>query len=334
MKRTILLLIILLAVFSVNFTLELLRYADTPAGTDNDKKIVMVLPGWGLQTISAELSDAELVKSSLKFKLFAMLKGYDKKIRAGEYQLSRSMSPREILEMMVSGKVYLHRLTIPEGYCLRQISAEVGRSGLVREKAFADAAADREFIRKKLPEASDLEGYLFPDTYYFPKGVSAQTILSAMLSRTDTVFRQEWKQRAKEMNLSVHQVLTLASVIEKETGLASERPIISSVFHNRLKLGMRLDSDPTVIYGIENFNGNITKKDLETPTPYNTYKIHGLPPGPIASPGASSIEAALYPADTDFLYFVAKGDGSHQFSKTLEEHRQAVKKYQLRKNTH
>lgn len=334
MKRTILLLLILLGVFSVNFTLELLRYADAPAGTGDDKKIIMVLPGWGLHTISAELSDSQLIKSSLKFKLFAILRGYDKKIRAGEYQLSRSMSPKEILEMMVSGKVYLHRLTIPEGYSLRQIIAEVGRSGLVREKAFAAAAADREFIRKKLPEASDLEGYLFPDTYYFPKGISAQTILSAMLSRTDTVFRHEWKQRAREMNFSVHQVLTLASVIEKETGLASERPIISSVFHNRLKLGMRLDSDPTVIYGIENFNGNITRKNLETPTPYNTYKIHGLPPGPIASPGASAIEAALYPADTDFLYFVAKGDGSHQFSKTIEEHRQAVKRYQLRKNTH
>ncbi|NJL58931.1 MAG: endolytic transglycosylase MltG [Desulfobacteraceae bacterium] len=174
----------------------------------------------------------------------------------------------------------------------------------------------------------------FADTYYFPKGVNAQMILSAMVNRSLMVFRSEWKQRAKDMNLSVHQVLTLASVIEKETGLASERPIISSVFHNRLKIGMRLDSDPTVIYGIENFNGNITRKNLETPTPYNTYKIYGLPPGPIASPGASAIEAALYPSDTDFLYFVAKGDGSHQFSKSLEEHRQAVKKYQLRKNAH
>ncbi len=334
MKKSVLILILSLILFFVNFTLEFIRYADAPATDGNNKTILMILPGWGLNKVTDALEEAGLVKSPLKFKLLAILNSSHKKIRAGEYQFAYSASPKEILDIMVSGKIYLHRVTIPEGYTLRQIAAEVAKTGLVGEKAFVTAAADQEFIRKKVPDAPSLEGYLFPDTYYFPKGVTAQSVLSAMTDRTYAVFRPEWRERAKEIGFSVHQILTLASVIEKETGLASERPIISSVFHNRLKHKMRLDSDPTVIYGIENFNGNITRKDLETPTPYNTYKIYGLPPGPIANPGASAIEAALYPDNTDFLYFVAKGDGGHQFSENLDKHRQAVKKYQIGKLSH
>ena len=174
-----------------------------------------------------------------------------------------------------------------------------------------------------------VEGYLFPETYFFQKQASAEKIIRAMIGRFKSVFTKEWKNRAQELGFSVHEIVTLASIIEKETGVAKERSIISSVFHNRLEKGIRLASDPTVIYGIENFDGNLTRQDLRTRTPYNTYTNYGLPPGPIANPGKAALEAALYPADTPYLYFVAKPDNTHHFSTTLAEHNRAVRKYQL-----
>lgn len=330
MKKILLIFILFLALLTYG-ALEFLRYEDAPSGIGQDKKIIEISPGQRFSAVSDTLRQAGLIGNSLKFKFLARFRGYDKKIRAGEYQLSSPMSPKDILEIITSGRVYLHKLTIPEGYDMRQIAAEIANAGFVAEEEFIKAAKDEAFIRQQGIDASSLEGYLFPDTYYFPKGVKVQTILSAMLRRYNSVFRNEWKQRAKELGFSPHQTLTLASIIEKETGLASERPMVSSVFHNRLKRVMRLESDPTVGYGVENFNGHITRKDLERVTPYNTYKIQGLPPGPIASPGAKAIEAALYPADTAFLYFVAKGDSSHQFSTTYPEHQQAVRKYILGK---
>jgi UPF0755 protein len=179
--------------------------------------------------------------------------------------------------------------------------------------------------------ADTLEGYLFPDTYYFPSGLESKSIITAMVKQFRIAFKPEWQTRAEELGMSVHEVVTLASIIEKETGAPEERPLISSVFHNRLKKGMRLETDPTVIYGIPDFDGNIKRRHLNTYTPYNTYKIKGLPPGPIASPGAAALEAALYPAQSKYLYFVSKKDGTHQFSATIKEHNAAVRKYQLRK---
>ncbi|OQX03083.1 MAG: hypothetical protein BWK80_56485 [Desulfobacteraceae bacterium IS3] len=330
MKKVFLMFILILVLLTYA-ALEFLRYEDAPSGSGNEKKIIEIAPGRGFGAIIESLRQAGLIQNSLKFKILARLRGYDKKIRAGEYQLSPSMSPKDMLELMISGRVYLHKLTIPEGYTMREIAAEIANAGFAVEAEIINAATDEAFIRQQGLDAPGLEGYLFPDTYYFPKGVKAQTILSAMLRRYHAVFRSEWKQKAKEMGFSAHQTLTLASIIEKETGLASERPIVSSVFHNRLKRVMRLESDPTVGYGVENFNGHITRKDLERVTPYNTYKIQGLPPGPIANPGAKAIQAALYPADTAFLFFVAKGDGSHYFSTTYPEHQQAVRKYQIGK---
>jgi UPF0755 protein len=331
MKKTFLILIFLLFAFLTSVGTELSHYADAPVGVGDAKKLIVISPGQGFGALSASLEEIGMVRSPLKFRLLARFEGYDKKIRAGEYQVSLSMSPRQILEMAASGKVYLRKLTIPEGYDISQIAEAVAKAGFAKQEDFVKAASDKDFMRRKGIEAETLEGYLFPDTYHFAKGSKPQAIVSAMTDRFEAVFRPEWKQRAADLGFSVHQTITLASIIEKETGLASERPLVASVFHNRLKRKMRLESDPTVIYGIENFDGNITRKDLERVTPYNTYKISGLPPGPIASPGAKSIEAALYPADTPFLFFVAKGDSSHQFSTTFAEHLQAVRKYQLGK---
>jgi UPF0755 protein len=233
---------------------------------------------------------------------------------------------------MAEGKVLLRKLIIPEGASLRQIAEIAAGTGLIRESDFLKAARNTELLHENGIDAPSLEGYLFPDTYHFSRNVTPEKIISAMIRRFNEVFTPEWKARASALGFSVHEVVTLASIIEKETGAASERPMIASVFHNRLKKGMRLESDPTVIYGIKDFDGNITRKHLNTHTPYNTYRIRGLPPGPIANPGKAALEAALYPEDTRFIFFVSKDGKTHKFSSNLRDHNRAVRKYQLRKN--
>lgn len=259
----------------------------------------------------------------------ARIKGFDKHLKAGEYLLSASMPPRRILEIMVKGAVNLHKLTVPEGYNIFQIAelVEIAKFGTRTE--FIEKVSDKALLSANGIEAETFEGYLFPDTYFFPRDVAMEQIISAMVNRFRSVFTSEWIARSKSLGFSVHQIVTLASIIEKETGASFERPIISSVFHNRLKKKMRLESDPTVIYGIKNFDGNLTRKHLATITPYNTYRIKGLPEGPIANPGRASLEAALYPENTVFIYFVSKKDSTHHFSTSLKEHNRAVRKYQM-----
>jgi len=306
-------------------------YAAQPSGNDISEKVITVLPGQHFKMIASHLEEAGIIRESLRFKLFARFKGYDKRIKAGEYKLSGALSPRQVLEIMVSGKVALYRITIPEGYNLVQIAGIISKMGLAEAPVFIRSATDPAMVNALGVEAGSLEGYLFPDTYHFPKGLPLNEIMGTMVNRFREIFSTEWQERARQMDMSVHQVVTLASIIEKETGAAFERPLIASVFHNRLAKGMRLSSDPTVIYGIKNFDGNLTRKHLTTATPYNTYLNKGLPPGPIANPGLASLEAALYPAETDYLFFVSKKDSTHQFSTTFKEHSRAVKKYQLRK---
>ncbi len=309
--------------------LETRLYGDYPVSREAAEKTVMISTGQSFGTVIEILSGEGLVKNPLKFKLLARIKGYDKRIRAGEYRLSTEMSPIQMLEKMVRGDVVLHRLTIPEGYDLARIASAVELCGWGDKSAFLAAARDEAFVKKLGFDAKTFEGYLFPETYYFPKDADIRTIITTMAERFKSIFKPEWEKRAKDKGFTVHQIVTLASIIEKETGVDAERPIISSVFHNRLKKGMRLESDPSVIYGIEDFDGNITRKHLNAHTPYNTYKIKGLPPGPIANPGIKSIEAALFPANTNFLYFVSKKDSTHQFSTNIRDHNRAVRKYQL-----
>lgn len=306
------------------------RFAQKPAGKSDTPEIISVLPGENFTALATKLERQGIITHTRKFKILALIRGVDKKLKAGEYPLSAAMSPNQVLDVLVGGRTHLYRLTIPEGYTVKQIAAEVARKELGRTDAFLALAMSPEYAASFDIESGTMEGYLFPDTYYFPKNVSAETIITKMVARFKEQFRPQWQQRAKELNRSVHEIVTLASIIEKETGAPSERPIIASVFHNRLRKKMRLESDPTVIYGIPNFDGNIKRTHLATLTPYNTYKIRGLPPGPIANPGSEAIKAALYPADTDYLFFVSKKDSTHYFSKTIEEHREAVRKYQLR----
>jgi UPF0755 protein len=333
MKKALLFTVIPLFIFvcaAFVFFLELLNYADTPVKPgDSDIVTVNVRPGQSLKAVADTLRQKKIIGNSLKFILIARMKGYDKRLKAGEYMLSAAMPPRKILEIMVMGTVRLYKLTVPEGYNLNQIAELVENLKFGTKLEFIKAATNTALVREKGLEGDTFEGYLFPDTYFFPKNVSVEKIISSMVNRFRSVFSPEWEARAKSLGFTVHQIVTLASIIEKETGAPFERPIISSVFHNRLKKNMRLESDPTVIYGIKNFDGNLTRKHLLTRTPYNTYAIRGLPAGPIANPGRLSLEAALYPEKTSFIYFVSKKDSTHHFSTSLEQHNRAVRKYQL-----
>jgi len=335
LKKTLLFILIPLLIIvctAAGLIVELRTYAETPTNVNAlNNVIIRVPPGQTLRTTANHLQQANLIKSKLKFIIIARINGLDKHLKAGEYLLSAAMPPRQILENMVKGAVTLHKFTVPEGFSIAQIAVLVENAGFGSKIDFIKTATDPVLVAEKGIEASSLEGYLFPDTYFFPRDITMNKIISTMLNRFWSVFTTEWELRAKDLGFTVHQIVTLASIIEKETGTAAERPIISSVFHNRLKKKMRLESDPTVIYGIKNFDGNLTRKHLSTHTPYNTYKIKGLPAGPIANPGRASLEAALFPAKTEFIYFVSKKDYTHHFSKTLKEHNQAVRKYQLRR---
>jgi UPF0755 protein len=305
------------------------RYAHRPAGGGTEE-IVTVTRGEKFTALAARLERSGIIAHASKFKLLAELRGVDKKLKAGEYPLAAEMTPTEVLDVLVSGKSRLYRLTIPEGFTLRQVAEEVAAKGLGQADKFIALATSPDYVATLHIEAETLEGYLFPDTYYFARSASEDTIIRTMVARFNEQFPAEWRRRAKELHRSIHEIVTLASIIEKETGVPSERPIIASVFDNRLHKGMRLESDPTVIYGIPDFDGNIKRSDLATPTPYNTYKIRGLPPGPIANPGREAIKAALYPAKTDYLFFVSKKNNTHHFSTNIREHQNAVRKYQLR----
>lgn len=310
---------------------ELKNYAVTPASpVASEEKTVLIRSGQHFSSVAEYLFRTEIIRSPLKFRLLARLQGADRRLKAGEYGLRASMTPQEILAVLERGLVKLYRLTVPEGWTLRQIAEAAEKTGLGTAAEFIAAAGNAAAARRHGIEADSFEGYLFPDTYLFPREVSAETMVAVMHARFRNVFTSEWARRAAELGFSVHDTVTLASIIEKETGDPAERPLISSVFHNRLKRGMRLETDPTVIYGIEGFDGNLTRRHLSTPTAYNTYIIRGLPPGPIASPGRASLHAALYPVSTDYLFFVSRNDGTHAFSTTLDDHNRAVRRYQPR----
>jgi len=329
-KRFILILIslfLLIGVFiAVVFSLYLLR----PSERNGPDSIIVIREGMTLGNVADILKQEGFVKHKTPFMLWARMMGLSRKIKAGEYQLSHQMSPCRILEIITKGAIISHSVTIPEGYSAAQIAELFSQKGLADRENFLALVRDPDFIKRYGINSPSLEGYIYPDTYQFGRGLSAELIL-------DTMVKRFWQLTIphegllNESGMTWNEVVTLASIVEKETGLAEERPLIASVFLNRLHKRMRLESDPTVIYGIDNFNGNLTRKDLKTITPYNTYMIRGLPPGPIANPGLDAIMAVLRPAKTDYLYFVSRNDGSHYFSRTLSEHNRAVLKYQKRR---
>ena len=322
--------LVIIFISATLFFFDLKSYS-TKNGAENKtfKVIFSIKSGQSLGLVAKNLEKNNLITSPIKFKILAKLMSMDKKIQAGEYKLVSTMTPMDILNAFVKGEVNLHKLTIPEGYSIKQIAEVLEKNNLCSKDEFIEKAFDMEMVESLNINGESLEGYLFPETYFFSKNPSPENIINTMANRFFSIYTNEFQKRAEEINFTDHEIITLASIIEKETGAAKERKLISSVFHNRLKKRMKLETDPTVIYGIKNFNGNITRKDLRKKTPYNTYIIRGLPPGPIANPGIESIKAALYPAKTEFLFFVSKKDGTHYFSRTLREHNKAVRKYQL-----
>ena len=293
--------------------------------------LLKVEPGSSLHRVAGDLQQSDVIRSAQALKLLARWKGQSSRIQAGTYRFSSAVPPAMVLERLIRGDVEKVSLTVPEGFTLEQIIIRIAESGYGSAEKLRNLAHDRGFINSLGITADSLEGYLFPETYLFAPGIGEQELLRMMASQFRSHIGPELLEPAGKLGLDLHQLVTLASIIEKETGVVEEMPLISSVFHNRLKRGIPLQTDPTVIYGIRDFDGNITRRHLETATPYNTYLIRGLPPGPIASPGLSALQAAVRPADSNYLYFVARGDGSHQFSRTLREHNAAVRKYQLRR---
>jgi UPF0755 protein len=313
--------------------ISLFYYQGTrPASQDSGPVTFEVQPGMTLKQVALQLFNQRLILSPSAFQAIAYIQDKEKQIMVGEFRLSPSMLPTEIILRLTSGKTILYPLTIPEGYRITEIASLLDTQGLANYEDFILKTQDKNLIKSMDIPSDNLEGYLFPETYYFSKLTPEKKIVQKMVNTfKEKVLKSQLLKSTKESPLSLHEIITLASLIEKETGLDSERKLISSVFHNRLRKNMRLQTDPTVIYAIEKFDGNIRKRDLKIDSPYNTYRYKGLPPGPISSPGIKSIEAAISPTKSNHLYFVSRQDGSHHFSSTLVEHNRAVKKYQLRK---
>jgi UPF0755 protein len=253
--------------------------------------------------------------------------GHSTNIKAGEYVLNSGMPPLKVLDILSKGAVLLHAVTIPEGFTRKQIGELLEKKGLINKQKFLSLTGSPEIAKRYGISGTGLEGYLYPDTYQFARGLPTMSVIDTMVNRFREVVAP-FRKRAEQLDMAMEEVVILASIVEKETGRAKERPLIASVFLNRLEKNMRLESDPTVIYGLIEFDGDLTREHLNQNTPYNTYVIRGLPPGPISNPGREAIKAVLYPANSDYLYFVSKNDGSHYFSETLSEHNKAVGIYQ------
>lgn len=293
---------------------------------------VVIPKGSTVKSISKILKDENMIKDSFVFELYCKINEKSDKIKAGKYSISSSMDIPEIVEVIVSGKALIDtmKFTIPEGYKLDQIVNKISSLGVVSPESIQTALDAEKYEYDFLLQIPDrekkLEGYLFPDTYEIYRDTTAEAIIDKLLGRFDTIFTEEYRNRAKELDMTIDQVIILASIIEREAKLDTERKTISAVFQNRLKKNMMLQSCATVQYLFKEPKEVLSYKDLEIESPYNTYKHAGLPPGPIASPGLKAIEAALYPEEVDLLYFFAKDDGSHVFSRTYNEHINAQNK--------
>ena len=303
-----------------------------PAPSTNEvTRAVVIRPQTGAFDIARTLKEAHVIRSRFAFLAVAIARGTQRRLLAGEYEFASGLNLLEVVRRLEQGKGLVHPLTIPEGFAARQIAELLQEKGLIDQDRFMSLLRDRRVLAQHRVDSESLEGYLFPDTYRLVKGLSEEAIIGRMVQRFTEVFGPAERARAMELKMSVAEIATLASLIEREAMAEEERPLISAVFHNRLRLGMPLQSDPTVLYSLLRFSGKLTKANLQTPSPYNTYLHRGLPPGPIANPGRASIMAALHPASSRYLYFVSKNDGTHAFSNTLQEHNAMVRRYQVRR---
>jgi UPF0755 protein len=334
MKRLIFAVVAIVLALVAAVAVWLLLGAEQPyKGYGADEQFVEIPPGAGPGAIGRRLTEAGVVRDEASFRVALWRSGQARRLQAGEYRFERPMSAREVINKLARGEVFTRPVTFPEGLTVRQMSQIYERDGAGRAADFLRAAQNVELIRNIDPGARDLEGYLFPNTYSLPRKASAADLVERMVTAFRDVLTPELVERATARGLSVRELVTLASLVEKETAKPEERPVVAAVYANRLKIGMGMQCDPTVIYALERagrYTGNLTREDLKFDSPYNTYRYAGLPPGPIASPGRASLEAAANPSDVPYIYFVSRNDGSHVFSTTLEEHNRNVFEYQIK----
>lgn len=312
------------------FTGWIVRELTTPGATGSGPVLVEIGKGRSASGVIRSLRDSGVIRNALPLGLAYRFFYSTERIKAGEYQFALPLKPKDVLFQVFAGRVYLKPVTVPEGLTGRDIAGLLWPGDEEGQAAFARAFRDVDLIADWDAQAKDLEGYLFPDTYHLPRRASEAELVAAMVTEFREVFDAGRRARAAELDMSVRDIVTLASLIEEETARAAERPLVSAVFHNRLRIGMKLDCDPTVVYALElagKYSGRLLLRDLKFPSPYNTYLHAGLPPGPISNPGRPAIDAALQPASEPFLYFVVQGDGSHHFSRTMGEHLDAVRRY-------
>ena len=312
-------------------------FVTTSAGDSTETTLFEVPPGSSFSKISYQLQQKGIIRNARLFSLYARLTGSTTSLHIGEYKLSPSMTPGEILIVLAEGKSVVHQITFPEGYNLYEMKLALNNRWTGKGDEFLKAARDKELIKELLGrDAVSLEGYLFPDTYSLTKHTTVKELIRLMVKRFDKTYEEIVSQSSK-LKMEKHDHVTFASVVEKETGAPEERPLISSVFHNRLRKKMKLQSDPTIIYGhwvkTGEYLKNIRRKHIRAPSDHNTYTVKALPVGPVSNPGRESLIAALNPVESEYIFFVSRNDGTHVFSKTLKEHNAAVREWQLnRKN--
>jgi len=327
-SRLILTVLLILLALGAGAGLRFARFLRQPVEPPAPR-LVAIPAGATLSGVASRLEAEGVIASALQFKILGRLRGSARRIKAGEYDFQAPAAPDAVLGRLIAGDVRRLKFTVPEGLNLAEIAAKLQAEGYGDKTVFLSLTRDPAFAASLGLDASTLEGYLFPETYTLESGTPEKRLIMAMVEQFRAHLNPDLKAAAAERGLDVHQLVTLASIIQKEAGNEEEMPLISAVFHNRLRLRMPLQADPTVIYGIADFDGNLTRKQLHTPTPYNTYRMRGLPSGPIASPGEAALRAAALPAAVDYLYFVSRGDGTHVFTSTLKDHNRMVRRYQL-----
>ena len=333
MKRALMFLVLIGVIAAAVAALTLYKWTGEPyKGYEGTERFVSIAPGSSTRAIGRQLIEAGVVRDDATFRAALWRTGRARGLQAGEFRFDRPMTPAEVIEKIAGGDVYYRRITFPEGLNIREMARIYQEQGYGKAEAFAEAARDPSAVRDIDPSAGDLEGYLFPETYSMPRNSTAVRLTQLMVERFRQLFTPDMQQAAVSLGLTPRQAVALASLIEKETAVPAERPIVAAVYLNRLKMGMPMQADPTVIYALQRarrYDGNLRRDDLSFDSPYNTYRYPGLPPGPIASPGLASLQAAVAPAQVDFIYFVSRNDGSHVFARTLAEHNDNVRKYQV-----
>jgi UPF0755 protein len=302
-------------------------------GFTSAEQFVDIAQGTGAGAIGARLAEAGVVRDAETFRLALWLSGRGRDLKAGEYRFDRPLSPMDVIDRIARGDVYKRLITFREGLIIPELAQIFEERGFGPAAEFERAARNAALIADLDSEARDLEGYLFPETYALPRGTSADELVAQMVALFKRLYAEPLRAEALAAGLTTRQVVTLASLVEKETARPEERPLVGAVYRNRLKLGMGMQADPTVIYALQKagrYDGNLSRDDLQFDSPYNTYRYAGLPPGPIANPGLASLEAAVRPAPVSHLYFVSRNDGSHVFADTLAEHNRNVQEWQIR----